>query len=158
MAPAFYMAIAILFPRRVAVWATAIGSAIGETVNILVFGVVPANIALSFVPGIVIARTPEVFIIQRFRQRTRKWLAFGMAAATVYETLAFFLIDWPIYTFTAFYAAFYCTQPPCGSAGVIPGFGLAAFDFGTLIDLAWIPVAFVLIIATRRAFGVQFFE
>src|SRR5215471_7769562 len=35
VAPAFYLAIAVLYPRRISVWATIIGSAIGETVNLV---------------------------------------------------------------------------------------------------------------------------
>ncbi len=81
-----------------------------------------------------------------------------MALATIYETVAFFLIDWPIYSFTVFYATFYCSQSPCYSAGLTQGFFLAAFDFGTLIDLVWIPVALALIVGVRRAFNVKFFS
>ncbi len=157
-APAFYMAIAVLFPRKISFWSTAVGSAIGESVNIFVFGQSPAPIALSFVPGIVVARAPETLIIGRFREKTRRRLAGGMALATVYETVAFFLIDWPIYSFTAFYAPFYCSQSPCYAAGLSQGFLLAAFDFGTLIDLVWIPVALALIVGVRRAFNVNFFS
>src|SRR2546422_7438669 len=59
-APAFYLAIAVLFSRKVSFWSTAIGSAIGETINIFVFGEAPPIWALTFVPGIVLARAPEV--------------------------------------------------------------------------------------------------
>ncbi len=138
-APAFYLAIAVLFSRKVSFWSTAIGSAIGETVNIFVFGEAPSIWALTFVPGIVLARAPEVLIIHRFRDKARRILAYGMVLATIYETAVFFLIDWPVYSFTAFY----CVQP---------------FDFATLIDIAWIPVALILIVAAQRAFRVQHFD
>jgi len=36
------------------------------------------------------------------------------------------------------------------------GFAWATFDFGTLIDLAWIPVAMALIVAARKAFRRDF--
>src|SRR5438309_1873398 len=152
-APAFYLAIAVLFSRKVSFWSTAIGSAIGETVNIFVFGEAPSIWALTFVPGIVLARAPEVLIIHRFRDKARRILAYGMVLATVYETVVFFLIDWPVYSFTAFYC-----QPGCSSSGLVQGFWLASFDFATLIDIAWIPVALILIVAAQRAFRVQHFD
>jgi len=40
-APVFYLAIATLFSRRVSFWATLIGSAVGETMNIFLFGEAP---------------------------------------------------------------------------------------------------------------------
>jgi len=153
-APAFYLAIAVLFSRKVSFWSTATGSAIGETINIFVFGEAPSIFALTFVPGIVLARAPEVLIIHRFREKARRLLVFGMILATIYETVVFFLIDWPIYSFTAFY----CNQPGCSSSGLFQGFWLASFDFATLVDIAWIPVALVLVVAAQRAFRVQHFD
>lgn len=153
-APAFYMAIAVLFSRKVSFWSTAIGSAVGEAVNIFLFGEAPGAFAITFIPGIVLARAPETWIIFRFRTRDLRSLAVGMGLATVFETLAFFLIDWPVYAFTAFY----CPQTPCAASGLTAGFLLAASDFATLIDLAWIPVAIILVIATKRAFNVQYFN
>src|SRR5260370_10271066 len=153
-APAFYLAIAVLFSRKVSFWSTAIGSAIGETVNIFVFGEAPSIWALTFVPGIALARAPEVLIIHRFRDKARGILAYGMVLATIYETAVFFLIDWPVYSFTAFY----CVQPGCSSSGLVQGFWLASFDFATLIDIAWIPVTLILIVAAQRAFRVQHFD
>src|SRR3989454_3981566 len=153
-APAFYLAIAVLYSRKVSFWSTAIGSAIGETINIFVFGEAPSIWALTFVPGIVLARAPEVLIIHRFRDKARRILAYGMVLATVYETVVFFLIDWPVYSFTAFY----CIQPGCSSSGLVQGFWLAFFDFATLIDISWIPVALILIVAAQRAFRVQHFD
>lgn len=152
VAPAFYMAIAALFSRRVGFWSTAIGSAVGETINIFVFGEAPGAFALTYVPGVILARAPEALIIFRMRQRTLKFLTAGMAIATVFETIVFFLIDWAVYSVTAFY----CTQPPCSSSGFVGGFYLAAFDFATLIDLGWIPVALALTLAARRAFNTRF--
>jgi hypothetical protein len=153
-APAFYLAIAVLFSRKVSFWSTAIGSAIGETINIFVFGEAPPIWALTFVPGIVLARAPEVLIIHRFRDKTRLLLAFGMVLATIYETVIFFLIDWPVYSLTAFY----CVQPGCSSSGLVNGFWLASFDFATLIDIVWIPVALILAVAVQMTYRVQHFD
>jgi hypothetical protein len=153
-APAFYLALAVLFSRKVSFWSTAIGSGVGEAISIFVFGQVPSVFALTFVPGIVLARAPEVLIVYRFRDKTRRLLSLGMVLATIYETAVFFLIDWPVYSFTAFY----CTAPGCSSSGLVQGFWLASLDFATLIDILWIPVALLLIVAAQRAFRVQHFN
>jgi len=153
-APVFYLAIAALFSRRISFWSTLVGSAVGETMNIFLFGEAPGAFALTYIPGIIIARAPEALIVYAFRGRSLRFLALGMAIATAYETVAFFIIDWIVYSFTAFY----CPQSPCGSSGIFTGFVLASFDFGTLIDLLWIPLALVLVVAARRAFNTQFFS
>jgi hypothetical protein len=154
VAPAFYLAIAVLFSRRVSFWSTAIGSGLGEAASIFLFGQVPGAFALTYVPGIIIARAPETLIINRFRTRPLPIISIVMVAATVFESVIFFLIDWPVYSFTAFY----CTSSPCSSSGLVGGFWLAAFDFGTMIDIVWIPVAIALVVAARRAFKIQFFS
>jgi len=153
-APVFYLAIAALFSRRISFWATLIGSAVGETMNIFLFGEAPGAFALTYVPGIILARAPEALIVYKFRNRSLGFLSFGMALATIFETAVFFIIDWFVYSLTAFY----CPQTPCGSSGIVNGFVLASFDFGTLIDLVWIPLALILVVAARRAFNTQFFS
>ena len=153
VAPAFYVALAALFSRRISFWSTLIGSGVGETINIFIFGEAAGIFALTYIPGIILARAPEALIIFRFRDRTLKYLVRGMVLATVFETVVFFLIDWPVYSLTAFY----CPQTPCAASGFIGGFYYAAFDFGTLIDLVWIPVALALIVAARRSFNTKFF-
>ncbi len=155
VAPAFYLAIAVLYPRRVSFWATAIGSAVGESANIFIFGQAAAAFALTFIPGIILARAPETAIVHRFRERTVRWISGAMVMATVYETLAFFLIDWPIYSFTIFYGC--PATGPCVGPGLLGGFVLAASDFGTLIDVLWIPVAIALVLAVQRTYNVKYF-
>ena len=147
-APAIYLTLSVLFPRRVSFWSTAIGSALGEAINVLILGSAPAAFAVIYIPGMIWARAPEALIMNRFRRKSALWLAFAMAIATVYETLAFFFPDWFFYSFTFFYGA---------PTGFVAGLSLAVLDFGTLVDLIWIPVALVLIKATRSAFGEQFF-
>jgi len=146
--PAIYLTISVLFPRKVSFWSTAIGSAIGEAINVLIFGSAPAAFAIIYIPGMIWARAPEALIMNRFRRKSALWLAIAMVIATVYETLAFFFPDWFFYSFTFFYGA---------PSGIWPGLTLASFDFGTLVDLLWIPVALLLIKAIRGVFGVQFF-
>src|SRR2546428_725639 len=48
-APVFYLAIAALFSRRISFWATLVGSAVGETMNIFLFGEAPGAFALVLV-------------------------------------------------------------------------------------------------------------
>ncbi len=162
-APPFYLAIAVLYSRRISFWSTVVGSAVGETVNVI-YGGTPI-FALSFVPGIILARGPETLIVHRFRERRVNWwrlrftegrvLAVSMAIATAYEAIVFFLIDWPIYSFSLFYGC--APNPPCTAPGLVGGFVLAAPDLFTVIDLLWIPVAFLLVFAVRRAYNVKFF-
>jgi hypothetical protein len=153
-APAFYLALAVLYPRRVSFWATVIGSGVGETVNLFIFGQ-GAAFALTYIPGIMIARGPEPLIIHRFRESTMKWISSAMVLATVYETLAFFLIDWPVYSYTLFYGC--PANGPCLAPGLIAGFWPASLDFFTIVDVLWIPVAIALILAVRRAYNIKYF-
>jgi hypothetical protein len=67
-----------------------------------------------------------------------------MAAATVFETLAFFFPDWLFYL----YGLFQYGSP----TDLYTAFGYAAFDFGTLVDLAFIPIAIVIIHRAKPAF------
>ncbi len=152
VAPAFYLAIAVVYPRKVSFWSTAIGSAVGETVNLFLFG--PVAFALTYIPGIVIARAPSTLVVNKLREKSTQILILSMVVATVYEALAFFFIDWPIYSYTFFY----CTGSPCTTPGLIGGFALAWPDLLTIVDLVWIPVALALVVAVRRAFNVRYFE
>lgn len=149
-APAFYMAIAVLFSRKVSFWSTLIGSAIGEFVNVVFgFAGVAAIFALTFVPGMILARAPEALIINRFRMRTIRWIAVGMVLATIYETIVFFMIDWPVYALTSFYQS---------KVGIVDAFWLAFPDVFTMVDLVWIPVSIAIILAVRRAFNRNFLD
>jgi hypothetical protein len=146
-APAFYFAISVLYPRRVSFWSTAIGSAIGEAINVFVTNPSAGN--PIFVPGIVWARAPEALIIYYFRNRSMRWLGLSMALATIYETVAFYIPDSLFYAYALFS---YSTSPQ----GLTSGFVAAVSDVGTLIDLAWIPVAIGLIVAVRKAYKTDF--
>ncbi len=154
VAPTFYLAIAVLYPRRISFWATVIGSGVGEAVNLFIFGQ-GAAFALTFIPGIIIARAPETVIVHRFREKAMSWIAGAMVLATIYETIAFFLIDWPVYSFTIFYGC--PASGPCSGPGLAGGFWLAFPDLFTIVDVAWIPVAMSLVLAARRAYNTKYF-
>ena len=143
--PAIYFTLAVLVDSATAFDATAIGGFIGEAINISLRGGSPI-----YPFGMVWARGPEVFIIAWAKNRGRKTLVLAMAAATVFETLAFFFPDWIFYT----YGLFQYGSPTTVSLA----FGYAAYDFATLVDMAYIPVALILINAARPAFRRLGFE
>jgi len=139
LSPPIYLALAAMVDTSTAFDATAIGGFLGEAINISFRGGSPI-----YPFGMVWARGPEVFIVAWARNKGEKALAVAMAAATVFETLAFFFPDWAFYAYGLFQ---YGSPTGIGSA-----FGLAAFDFGTLADLAFIPVAILIIRRARPAF------
>jgi hypothetical protein len=112
---------------------------LGESLNVAFLGW-PA----IYAPGIVWARAPEALIIGWARKKGVKTLAAAMVAATVFETFAFFFPDWLFFT----YGLFGYSSPQT----VVKGFIAASPDFLTMLDLVFIPVAFVLIRAARPAF------
>jgi uncharacterized membrane protein len=138
LAPAVYLALAALVDRWDAFSATAIGGFVGELFNITTRGGSPI-----YPFGMVWARGPEALIVAWAATRGRKTLAWAMVAATVYETLAFFLSDWLFYTYGLFQ---YAPSTVCAALG------LASYDFATLLDIAFIPVAFGIIAAAGPTF------
>jgi hypothetical protein len=137
--PPIYFALAILVDSATAFDATVIGSFLGEAFNVAFRGA--GSPIYPF--GMVWARGPEIFIVAWAKRKGTGPLALAMIGATVFETLAFFFSDWAFYAYGLF------------SYSVLPGqtpLGLAAFDFGTLADLVYIPVAIVLIKNARPAF------
>ncbi|QQG49199.1 MAG: hypothetical protein HY247_02490 [archaeon] len=138
-APPIYLALAVLAGARPGFAATAIGSFVGESLNITYLGW-PA----IYAPGIVWARAPEALIVAWASKRGTKTLVAAMVGATVFETLAFFLPDWAFYT----YGLFGYGSP----TDVTSGFYAASIDFLTLLDLAFIPVALILVKAAGPAF------
>jgi hypothetical protein len=144
-APAVYLALAVMTDTETSVTATAIGSFLGEA-----FGVVAKGFLPIYPLGIVWARAPEAWIVGRVRKRGRRAIIVAMVVSTVFETLAFFFPDWLFYTYGLF---------SYGSrTSAIAGFWLAAPDFGTMIDLAFIPVALGIIRAATPAFRRRGFE
>lgn len=143
--PAIYLALAVLVDAATAFDATVIGGFIGEAFNVGLRGGSPI-----YPFGIVWARGPEILIVAWARNRGTKTLVAAMAGATIFETLAFFFPDWAFYTFGAFQYG--------SPTDVTSAFWLAFSDFGTLLDIAFIPIAFLLIRAARPAFRRLGFE
>lgn len=144
-APPIYMALSVLADPTTSFSATALGSFMGEALNVVWLGW-PA----IYAPGIVWARAPEALIIAWARRRGTKAIVAAMVFATVFETIAFFLTDWLFYT----YGIFGYGSPE----SVAAGFASASLDFLTLLDLAYIPVALLIIRAAGPAFRRLGFE
>jgi uncharacterized membrane protein len=147
LAPAFYLAISVLFPRKVSFWSIALGSAIGEAINLVV---TPAP--LIYIPGIIWARAPEALIIYKFRDWTVQWITVAMVLATIYETVAFLVPDGLFYSYSLF-------SYGTAATGLTAGFSYAFFnDIFTLVDLVWIPVALGIVAGVRKTLNIRFFE
>lgn len=138
-APAIYLALGALADPVTAFAATGFGSFIGEAYNVSFKG----GGSPIYPIGMVWARAPEVLIVAWARTKGEKTLALAMVGATVFETLAFFFPDWLFYS-----SALFQYQVPAGSTPL----ATALVDFGTLADLAYVPVALALIRAARPAF------
>jgi len=137
--PPIYLALAAMVDSYTAFDATAIGGFLGEAINISFRGGSPI-----YPFGMVWARGPEVFIVAWARNKGEKTLTWAMAVATVFETLAFFFPDWAFYL----YGLFQYGSPTNVTTALV----YAAPDFGTLVDLAFIPVAILIIRRARPAF------
>lgn len=138
-APPVYMALSILAGPWTGFAAISVGSFIGESLNIAYLGW-PA----IYAPGIVWARAPEALIIGWARKKGRRALIVSMALATVYETALFYFPDAVFYT----YGLFGYGSPQSWAEGL----SLASSDILTMLDLAFIPVALLLVRAARPAF------
>ena len=144
-APPIYMALSVLAGPVIGMEATALGSFVGESLNVAYLGW-PA----IYAPGIVWARAPEALIIGWARKKGFRTLVGAMVVATVFETFAFFFPDWAFYTYGVFG---YGTPTTVAS-----GFWTASSDFLTMLDLAFIPIALVLIRAARPIFKMIGYE
>jgi len=138
--PPIYMALSLMVDPWTAASATGLGSFIGEAFNVAYKG--GGSPIYPF--GMIWARAPEAFIIGWSRTKGSRAMVFAMVGATVFETLAFFFPDWLFYNYALFQ---YASQ-----GGVWPSFWTAAYDFGTLADLAFIPVAFLIVKAAKPYF------
>ena len=139
LAPAIYLAYAALGDKWDAFAATGIGGFIGEFYSISTSG--GGSPIYPF--GMVWARAPEALMVAYAVGRGRKALVASMVLATLYETFAFLIPDYFFYKYALFGYSI--------SSGYT-ALGLALTDLGTLVDLAFIPVALVLIAAAEPTF------
>jgi hypothetical protein len=145
--PPIYLALAVLVDSTTAFDATAMGGFIGEAFNVAFRG--GGSPIYPF--GMVWARGPEVFIVAWAKRRGTRALVIAMAGATIFETAAFFLSDWAFYNYGLF--GYVCTlSSGANCAGPLDSLVVASSDFFTLVDMAFIPVALVLIRAAKPSF------
>jgi hypothetical protein len=139
LAPAIYFSLAVLANKWDAFAATAIGGFTGELFNITTN---PGGSPI-YPFGMIWARAPEVLIIALAVNKGRRALVVSMVLATVYETFAFLVPDWLFYKYALFGYSVASGQT---------ALGLALADLGTLVDLAFIPVAFAIIAGAGPTF------
>lgn len=143
LAPAAIFVISIFLGPRVGLISGLLGSAIGFTIAATVgtvAGAAPGSALFPiFLLGIMVARGPEGYIVGILRNRNE---ILAMVLGTIYETLAFFVID------------FFYTYPIL--LGMESSF--AFLDLGTLIDLVFIIPALGVLRYLRSQLGVRYYE
>ena len=112
--PLVFLTLAYFTDPATSFTATALGGFLGEALNVAY----KAGGSPIYPFGMVWATGPEILFVYWARNKGTKTLALAMVAATVYETLGFFLSDWAFYAYglfgygsptdavTAFWAAF----------------------------------------------------
>jgi len=143
LAPTAIFVGSIFLGPRVGFISALLGSAIGFTIAAtigIVVGAAPGSALFPiFLLGIMVARGPEGYMIGVLRKKNE---ILAMILGTVYETLAFFVID------------FFYTYPVL--LGMSNAF--AFFDFGTLIDLVFIVPAITVLRYLRSQLGVRYYD
>jgi hypothetical protein len=142
LAPGVYLALGAMADPLTSGSAIGIGSFIGEAYNV---ATKPGGSPI-YPFGMLWARVPEAFIVWWARDKGRGTLVMAMVAATMFETVAFFLPDWAFY----YYGLFSYSG---GTANAVTSFTLASGDIVTVVDLAFIPVALAIIRVARPAFA-----
>jgi uncharacterized membrane protein len=143
LAPAAIFVGSIFLGPRVGFISALLGSAIGFTIAATVgtaAGAAPGSALFPiFLLGIMVARGPEGYLIGVLRKKNE---IAAMILGTVYETLAFFVIDF-VYTYPVL-------------LGMPNSF--AFLDFGTLIDLIFIVPAIPVLRYLRSQMGVRYYN
>jgi uncharacterized membrane protein len=131
LAPVIIFTIAILLGPVEGVTCTVIGCAIGYMAGTSLGTIlVPPGLLYLYLVGLVVARGPMAMVVGVFRKISE---IVGMVLGVVIETLIFFSIDFALF-----------------------GFGYALFDFGTFVDLIFVPVTAGVLIAVRRILDTKY--
>ncbi|MDG6973873.1 MAG: hypothetical protein JRM95_03470 [Nitrososphaerota archaeon] len=96
--PIVFLTLAYFTDPATSFTATALGGFLGEALNVAY----KAGGSPIYPFGMVWATGPEILFVYWARKRGTKTLALAMVAATVYETLGFFLSDWAFYAYGLF--------------------------------------------------------
>jgi uncharacterized membrane protein len=131
LAPIMIFVAAILLGPYAGLTSAAIGSAIGYTAGTSVgtIMVLPGYLYV-YLLGIIFARGPMGFVVGLFRKQSE---VAAMVLGVVVETFIFFAID--LYLF---------------------GFAVAVIDFGTFVDLTFVPVTYGVLVAIRRILNTEY--
>jgi uncharacterized membrane protein len=130
-APIIIFIASILLGPSSGLMCAAIGSGIGFMVGSSIGTImVPSGYLYVFLLGIVIARGPMGFSVGLMR-KTNEIVA--MIVGVIVETLIFFTID--TYLF---------------------GVAIAVLDFGTLVDLVFVPATYAVLLAVRRVLNITY--
>ena len=139
--PVVFLALAYYTDPATSFSATAIGGFLGEALNVAY----KAGGSPIYPFGMVWATGPEILFVYWARNRGTRTLALAMAAATVYETLGFFLSDWAFYA----YGLFGYGSP----TNAVTAFWAAFPDIpSTMVQLVYIPIVLYVIRASAPAF------
>jgi len=143
LAPVAIFVGSVFLGPRVGFLSAVIGSGLGFTIAATVGTIAgaPPGSALFpiFLAGIVVARGPEGYLIGTLRKKNE---VLSMVVGTVYETLAFFVIDF-FYTYPIFLG--------------LPN-TFAYLDFGTLIDLIFIIPSVAVLRYLRSNLGIRYYD
>jgi hypothetical protein len=140
--PTVFLSLAYFTDPWTSFSATAIGGFLGEALNVAY----KSGGSPIYPFGMVWSTGPEVLFVYWARNKGIRTLTLAMVAATVFETMGFFLSDWAFYS----YGLFGYGSP----AGVLAAFWTAFPDIpATMLQLAYIPVVLYIIKAAAPAFN-----
>jgi uncharacterized membrane protein len=130
-APIIIFVSSILLGPSAGLVCSAVGSALGFVGGSSIGTImVPAGYLYVFLLGIVVARGPMGFSVGLLRKKSEM---IAMIVGVIVETLIFFTID--TYLF---------------------GVAIAVLDFGTLVDLVFVPVTYAILVTVRRILDITY--
>ncbi len=131
LAPVIIFAVSILLGPTMGITSTAIGCSIGYLAGTSLGTIlVPPGFLYVYLVGLVVARGPMASVAGVLRKKSE---VAGMILGVTIETFVFFAIDFSLF-----------------------GLAVAVFDFGTFVDLAFVPVTFAILIAVRRMINAKY--
>jgi uncharacterized membrane protein len=145
--PTVFLSLAYFTDPWTSFGATAIGGFLGEALNVAY----KSGGSPIYPFGMVWSTGPEVLFVYWARSKGTRTLTLAIVAATVFESLGFFLSDWAFYT----YGLFGYGSP----AGVAEAFWTAFPDIpATMLQLVYIPIVLYIVKAAAPAFHRLGFE
>jgi len=131
LAPLAIFATCILMGPWLGFISSAIGSGVGFMAGASVGTImVPPGYLYVFLGGIIIARAPMGFSVG-FLRKINEIIA--MIAGVLVETVIFFVADWYLF-----------------------GFSVALITLGTLVDLIYVPISYVVLVGIRKALKITY--